>query len=80
MFDEFDRYDFSSCAFERLSFELVKVVQNLLEKYDIPKNSIGFLEVGTETVIDKSKSVKSVLMQLFEENTDVMGKSYWLFR
>ena len=31
--------------------------------------------MGTETIIDKSKSVKSVLMQLFEEsgNTDVEG-------
>ncbi|KAJ3066735.1 hypothetical protein HDU98_009998 [Podochytrium sp. JEL0797] len=40
-------------------------VNNLLEKYDINPASIGFLEVGTETIIDKSKSVKSVLMQLF---------------
>lgn len=31
--------------------------------------------MGTETVIDKSKSVKTVLMQLFEEsgNTDIEG-------
>ena len=36
---------------------------------------IGRLEVGTETILDKSKSVKSVLMQLFEDsgNTDVEG-------
>lgn len=36
---------------------------------------IGRLEVGTETIIDKSKSVKSVLMQLFQDsgNTDVEG-------
>merc|ERR1711946_119396 len=36
---------------------------------------IGRLEVGTETIIDKSKSVKSVLMQLFKSsgNTDVEG-------
>ena len=27
---------------------------------------IGRLEVGTETLVDKSKSVKSVLMKLFE--------------
>ena len=33
------------------------------------------MEVGTETIIDKSKSVKTVLMQLFEPsgNTDVEG-------
>jgi hydroxymethylglutaryl-CoA synthase len=38
-------------------------------------SSIGHLEVGTETIIDKSKSVKTVLMQLFEEsgNHDVEG-------
>lgn len=37
--------------------------------------NIGRLEVGTETIIDKSKSVKSVLMQLFEDsgNTDIEG-------
>nr|VZI31750.1 unnamed protein product [Spirometra erinaceieuropaei] len=36
---------------------------------------VGFLEVGTESLIDKSKSTKSVLMQLFEEsgNYDVAG-------
>ena len=36
---------------------------------------MGRLEVGTETIIDKSKSVKTVLMQLFEDsgNTDVEG-------
>merc|ERR1712223_1522200 len=37
--------------------------------------NIGRLEVGTETLIDKSKSVKSMLMQLFSEsgNSDVEG-------
>ena len=36
---------------------------------------IGRLEVGTETLIDKSKSVKSVLMQLFKEsgNSSIEG-------
>ena len=38
-------------------------------------NNIGRLEVGTETLVDKSKSVKSVLMNLFEKsgNSDVEG-------
>ena len=31
------------------------------------------MEVGTETILDKSKSVKSVLMQLFGDNTDIEG-------
>jgi hydroxymethylglutaryl-CoA synthase len=44
-----------------------------LSKYKIDTNSIGRLEVGTETILDKSKSVKSVLMQLFGENTNIEG-------
>ena len=51
------------------------VVKALMEKYKICYRQIGRLEVGTETIIDKSKSVKSVLMQLFQENdnTEVEG-------
>lgn len=51
------------------------VVTKLLEKHAIDPKSIGRLEVGTETIIDKSKSVKSVLMQLFEKHnvTDLEG-------
>ncbi|KAI1727126.1 hydroxymethylglutaryl-CoA synthase [Ditylenchus destructor] len=33
----------------------------LLENYKIDPNTIGFLEVGTETLIDKCKTVKSVV-------------------
>lgn len=49
-----------------------------MEKYSIPYDSIGRLEVGTETVIDKSKSVKTVLMQLFQQsgNYSVEGLSF----
>ncbi|KAK4570351.1 3-hydroxy-3-methylglutaryl coenzyme A synthase [Recurvomyces mirabilis] len=43
-------------------------VSSLLKKYNIDPASIGRLEVGTETLLDKSKSVKSVLMQLFEKS------------
>lgn len=42
------------------------VVKSLLEKYDISPDRIGRLEVGSETVIDKSKAIKTSLMQLFE--------------
>ncbi|XP_065646495.1 hydroxymethylglutaryl-CoA synthase 1 isoform X2 [Hydra vulgaris] len=51
------------------------VVHNLLENHKIDPKTIGRLEVGTETIIDKSKSVKTVLMQLFERygNTDIEG-------
>ena len=48
-------------------------LSNLLRKYSIDPASVGRLEVGTETILDKSKSVKSVLMQLFGDNTNVEG-------
>src|ERR1700753_1540824 len=54
------------------SFALT-ALSNLLSKYQIDTNSIGRLEVGTETMLDKSKSVKSVLMQLFRDNTNIEG-------
>merc|ERR1712127_832933 len=46
-----------------------------MEKYGIGPEEIGRLDVGTETLIDKSKSIKSCLMQLFEhvDNTDLEG-------
>jgi hydroxymethylglutaryl-CoA synthase len=51
------------------------VVSRLMERNNVPYSSIGRLEVGTETILDKSKSVKTVLMQLFEQsgNTDIEG-------
>lgn len=50
-------------------------VSGLLKKYNVDPKNIGRLEVGTETVIDKSKSTKTVLMDLFKEsgNTDIEG-------
>ncbi|KAK3079556.1 Hydroxymethylglutaryl-CoA synthase-like protein AKT4-1, partial [Coniosporium uncinatum] len=62
-----DREDIYSLA--------LTTVSSLLRKYSIDPKSIGRLEVGTETLLDKSKSVKTVLMQLFEEsgNTNVEG-------
>ncbi|KAG9297963.1 hypothetical protein G9A89_018791 [Geosiphon pyriformis] len=62
-----DREDINSIA--------LTAVQNLVEKYNISYNDIGRVEVGTETIVDKSKAVKTVLMQLFAEsgNTDVTG-------
>ncbi|PGH18068.1 hydroxymethylglutaryl-CoA synthase [Helicocarpus griseus UAMH5409] len=62
-----DREDIYSMCLTTLS--------SLLRKYSIDPKTIGRLEVGTETILDKSKSVKSVLMQLFAEsgNTNVEG-------
>lgn len=46
-----------------------------MEKHNISYTDIGRLEVGTETIIDKSKSVKTCLMTLFSEhgNTEIEG-------
>ncbi|KAJ2156334.1 3-hydroxy-3-methylglutaryl coenzyme A synthase [Coemansia sp. RSA 552] len=55
-----DREDISSVA--------MTAVQGFMEKYQVSYSDIGRLEVGTETIIDKSKSTKTVLMKLFEES------------
>lgn len=49
--------------------------RKLIDRNHIKYADVGHLEVGTETIIDKSKSVKSVLMQLFEPHgaTDIEG-------
>lgn len=46
-----------------------------MKRFDIDPRSIGRLNVGTETIIDKSKSVKTVLMDVFKEcgNHDIEG-------
>ena len=51
------------------------VVDKLMKRYNVKPKDVGRLEVGTETIIDKSKSVKSVLMELFEPfgATDLEG-------
>ena len=62
-----DREDINSIS--------LTVVNNLLEKYEIPREKIGRLEIGTESLVDKSKSTKTVLMSLFESvgNVDIEG-------
>lgn len=51
------------------------VLNNLFDNYGIDPSEIGRLDVGTETLIDKSKSIKTTLMRLFDQsgNTDVEG-------
>ncbi|KAH6647691.1 putative hydroxymethylglutaryl-CoA synthase [Truncatella angustata] len=60
-----DREDIYSLA--------LTAVSKLIKNYNVDINNVGRLEVGTETILDKSKSVKSVLMQLFGENTNIEG-------
>ena len=58
---------------EDVSSIFLTAVHNLLDKYDIKPSEIGRVEVGTETLTDKSKSVKTSLMRLFGDNTDLEG-------
>lgn len=62
-----DREDINSLCLTALS--------RLMDRHNIKPKDVGHLEVGTETILDKSKSVKSVLMQLFEPSgaTDIEG-------
>lgn len=51
------------------------VLHRLIDNNNINLHDIGRLEVGTETIIDKSKSVKTFLMTIFakEGATDIEG-------
>lgn len=50
-------------------------LKNLMNKFGVDPRSVGRLEVGTETLLDKAKSMKTVLMTLFQEsgNYDIEG-------
>ena len=58
---------------EDVASVFLTAVHNLLDKYAISPSEIGRIEVGTETLTDKSKSVKTSLMRLFGDNTDLEG-------
>ncbi|KAH9072905.1 hydroxymethylglutaryl-CoA synthase [Lactarius deliciosus] len=60
---------------EDINSMALTVVSSLMRKYNVDPKAIGRLEVGTETIIDKSKSVKTVLMDLFASsgNHDIEG-------
>lgn len=62
-----DREDINSICLTAL--------HRLIEKNNLDLHDIGRLEVGTETIIDKSKSVKTFLMTLFTKvgATDIEG-------
>ena len=44
------------------TFNINIVVSRLLKNYNIHPSKVGRIEVGTETLVDKSKSSKTVLM------------------
>ena len=62
-----DREDVNSIALTAFS--------RLLKTYDIDPRQVGRLEVGTESLVDKSKSAKTTLMSLLAAsgNSDVEG-------
>ncbi|EGN96872.1 hypothetical protein SERLA73DRAFT_185085 [Serpula lacrymans var. lacrymans S7.3] len=69
--------EFMACCDDRedINSFALNAVAGLLERFNIDPKSIGRIDVGTETIIDKSKSVKTTLMDLFAEsgNFDIEG-------
>lgn len=63
---------FADCNEDIVSMMLT-AVHGLLEKSGIDASEVGRLEVGTETLIDKSKATKTSLMRLFGDNSDIEG-------
>jgi len=51
----------------------LSALQRLLDTYQLDPASIGRLEVGTESLVDKSKSTKTTLMGLLGRNASVEG-------
>jgi len=51
----------------------LNVVSSLMAKYNYDETQFGRLEVGTESSVDRSKSIKSFLMQLFPTNRSLLG-------
>ena len=76
-----DREDINSFALtgeplfvaKRSKLECILAVSQLMKKYQIDPAHVGRLEMGTETIIDKAKSTKTVLMDLFGGNYDIEG-------
>jgi len=60
---------------EDINSMCLTVLDKLILKNKISLNQISRIEVGTETIIDKSKSVKTHLMELFKDsyNSDIEG-------
>jgi hydroxymethylglutaryl-CoA synthase len=52
---------------------MLTALQGLLDKTGIAPHEVGRLEVGTETLIDKSKATKTSLMRLLDDNGDIEG-------
>lgn len=64
----------SSC--EDIVSMSMNALDMLIKSSGIEYNDIGRLTVGTESQVDKSKSIKTYLMELFGNNKDVLGVDY----
>jgi len=58
---------------EDINSMCLNACERLMTKHNIKPEEIGRVEVGTETIVDKSKSTKTVLMQLLLDNHFVEG-------
>ena len=62
-----------ACVVLVIFSQLLIFFNSFLCRYAIDPSEVGRLEVGTETLVDKSKSSKTILMDLFPNNTDIEG-------
>jgi len=51
----------------------MNILHNLMVRFSLSEFDIGRIEVGTETLFDHSKSIKTSLMQLLPNNCNVEG-------
>jgi 3-hydroxy-3-methylglutaryl CoA synthase len=60
---------------EDINSIMMTAVSRLLERYDIDPRLVGRLEVGTESLVDKSKSSRTTLSELCMRDmyTHVLG-------
>jgi hydroxymethylglutaryl-CoA synthase len=52
------------------------VVDRLLSRTGVDRNTVGRIEVGSESHVDRAKSIKSVLMRLFPGNHSISGSDH----
>jgi len=62
-------------AGEDINSMCLSAITGLMEKYNLNHTDIGRIEIGTETILDKSKSTKTTLMGDFiaAGNSDILG-------
>lgn len=61
------------CEGEDVVSLAMTATSRLMKKYHIDTNSVGRIDVGSESNFDSSKSIKSFLMDLFPDNKNILG-------